>query len=79
MPGECLFVWKQEAPFTPQSCDGLLACRIRLQEVERGVEAAGDKCLEFGDPEASLLLYGEFKASRVPKEYHNGYGGFATS
>jgi hypothetical protein len=38
-----------------------------LQKVERGVETVGDKCLEFGDPEASLLLYREFKASRVPK------------
>jgi hypothetical protein len=37
-----------------------------LEEVERGVETVGDKCLEFGDPEASLLLYGDFKTSCVP-------------
>jgi hypothetical protein len=67
MPGECFFVWKQEAPFTLQGFDSLLPRRIRLQEVERGVETAGDKCLEFGDPEASLLLYEDFKASCVPK------------
>jgi len=58
MPGECIFVWKQDAPFTLQGFDSLLPRRIRLQEVERGVETVGDKGLEFGNPEASLLLYG---------------------
>ena len=67
MPDECFFVWEQDAPFTPQGFDSFLACRPRLQEVERGVETAGDKCLEFGHPEASLLLYGDFKTSCVSK------------
>ena len=67
MPGEGLFVWKQEVPFTLQGCDSLLPRRIGLQEVERGVETAGHKCLESGDPEASLLLDGDFKASCVTK------------
>ena len=67
MPGECFFVWKQDAPFALQGFDSLLPRRIRLQEVERGVETAGDKCLEFGDPEASLLLYGDVKTSCVSK------------
>ena len=58
MPDEWFFIWKQEAPFTLQGFDSLLPRRIRLQEVERGVETVGDKCLEFGNPEASLLLYG---------------------
>ena len=67
MPGECLFVWKQDAPFTPQGFNSLLACRPRLQEVQRGVETAGDKRLEFGDPEACLLLDGDLKTAYVSK------------
>ena len=67
MPGESFFVWKQDAPFTFQGFDSLLPRRIRLQEVERGVETAGDKCLEFGDPEVSPCLYSDFKTSCVPK------------
>jgi hypothetical protein len=79
MPGECFFVWKQETPFTLQGFDSLLPRRIRLQEVERGVETAGDHGLEFTDPEASLLLYREFKAPCVPQQYHNGYNDLVTS
>ena len=74
MPDERAFVWKQEAPFTSQGLDGRLTCRNTLQEVQRGVETVGDKRLEFGDPHASVLLYGDLKASRVPKQYHDGCG-----
>src|SRR5262249_19562617 len=65
VPGEGFFVREQDVPFTLQGCDSLLACRPCLQEVERGIETARNKCLEFSDPEASLLLDREFKASRV--------------
>jgi len=67
MPGECFFVWKQDAPFTLQGFDSLLACRTRLQKVKCGVKTVRDKGLEFGDPEASLLFYGDFKTLCVPK------------
>jgi hypothetical protein len=67
VPGKRFVIWKQDVPFTLQGCDSLLPRHTRLQEVERRVETAGDKGLEFGDPEVSLFLYDDFKTSCVSK------------
>ena len=72
MPGECLFVWEQETPFTLHGCNSLLPGCPCLQEVYCGIETIRDKRLEFGDPQTRLLLYRDLKTSRIPQEYHTG-------
>jgi hypothetical protein len=66
VPGEWLFVWKQDTPFTLHGRNSLLPGCPGLQEVYCGIETIRDKRLEFGDPLTSPLLYRDLKASRIP-------------
>jgi hypothetical protein len=72
VPGESLFVWKQDTPFALHGLQGLLLGGAALQEVYCGIETIRDKRLQFGDPQTTLLLYRDLKASRIPEEYHTG-------
>jgi len=62
-------------PLPHQSSDGLLTCGKLLQQVGRGIEAAWDKGLEFGDPCAIVVLKREFETVAIPKNDHSS-GGF---